>query len=112
MGPHLMKSRNIAPTEKTGSFTIEIASTPVLVLKAQSLGSARRLMADAWLKDELAGYTTTSVPVWNRKTPLVVREASPSEAAEIEIAATVERHHCEDTKFVFSFLVPIDPLPN
>lgn len=92
------------------SFVLERDGQPILALLAASLGAARKLCASAWFKEDLATiYRSGGRSLWDGQASLAVRPSTPSEHAEVLVAEAADRMRQEDTKFVFVFLVPIDP---
>jgi hypothetical protein len=62
-------------------FTIEIGDTPTLAFEAQSLREAHELCHEQWLKGDLEDARSNGVPLWDGKTKLRARMASPNESA-------------------------------
>ena len=62
-------------------FTLEIGGTPTLVFEAQNLREAQELCREQWLKGDLTEARSNQVPLWDGKTKLRARRATPSEIA-------------------------------
>lgn len=91
------------------SFVVECAGRPLLAFAAADLVAARKFMRVPWLAQELAIYRSCGTPIWDGKMPLTLRPATLSEHEEVLVATAIETARDQDTKFVFVFLVPIDP---
>jgi hypothetical protein len=94
---------------KEKGFVLETGGRAVLAFTAAGIEQARDLCAEDWFAEELASYRSGGQPVWDGSTELKVRRASPSEAAEIQIALTGELARKEYEGDLFVFLVPVDP---
>jgi hypothetical protein len=103
-------ANKFARTQERPSFVVECAHRPLLAFAAASLAAAQKLCRQQWFADELAIYRTGDRPLWNGKDKLTVRPATPAEHAEVLFASAADAARGEDTKFVFAFLVPIDPI--
>src|SRR5262245_48890625 len=91
------------------SFVIECRGQPILALATKSLAAAESFCRNEWLASELAVYRSGGRPVWDGKDLLIVRPATPFEHAKVLAATVADEARNEDTKFVFAFLIPIDP---
>ncbi|MEH2522991.1 MULTISPECIES: hypothetical protein [unclassified Bradyrhizobium] len=105
-------SRTRPSLDKQDGFVLEVAGTPVLVFSATSARSAEKFRKQKWLAEELGAYASGGRPVWDGKAALTVRRANLSESAELEIGRKWAEAEDGDTKYVFAFLVPVDPLQN
>lgn len=105
-------SRTRSSQVRQEGFVLEVAGIPKLVFTATSARAAEKFRNQAWLEEELRPYCSGGHPVWDGKAELTVRRANPAESAELAIGRKWAEAEGDDTKFVFAFLVPIDPLQN
>ena len=96
------------PTIEAQEFVLETSGRAVLAFLAGGLEQARALCSQHWFMDELASYRSCGQPIWDGATGLRIRCATPSEAAEVQIALATERCRKEYDGYVFAFLVPVD----
>jgi hypothetical protein len=99
-------SRRRISNEK--GFVLEIGGRPVLAFRAATIEEAKCLCEQHWFTEELASYRSHGFPIWDGTADFIVRRASASEAAEIQIALTTELARQEYEGYVFAFFVPID----
>jgi hypothetical protein len=94
---------------KAKGFVFETGGRAVLAFMAGGIEQARNLCAENWFAEQLASYRSGGQPVWDGSTAFKVRRASPSEAAEIQIALTGELARKEYEGYLVVFFVPVDP---
>jgi hypothetical protein len=89
-------------------FTIEIAGKAIASFRSDNAEDARHFIEAEDFREDLTVLETEGKPVWDGKTPLTLRKATPDEASEVEHAYEFDDDPSRtiDDEFVV-FLIPI-----
>lgn len=104
--------KGTAPGAQSRCFTLEINGQPALVMIAASLQAACRRVSEQWLLEELAGMRSGGAALLRSCDTCRVRSAKADEIAKLQLERLLDEMDGEDTKYAFTFLIPIDTRPN